>query len=516
MGSNSYFNLLKKSRFDFKKTSKYKDYYDKILEKGLFDKTFYLNSYPHVKSSGMDPLIHYLFYGYKEGKLPSASFNLEKYLEKYPDLKENPLVHYIENNENGFKDHKNPCEFKKDKIISTNSLFLNNFTFEEEPLVSIIILNRNGLNHMKCLFKDFKQNTNYSNYEIIVVDNASCDESVEYLYSLKKELPIKIIENNKNLSFSKANNEAVKIAKGEYLVLLNNDMEPTFGWLNEMMGTMLIEDKIGAVGAKLIFPYYPDMENQSKSFSIQHAGVKFREEISPYVYGPYHENMFSTLIFNKEVNQKKEVIANTAAAILIPKDLYLNLRGLDERFVYGYEDVDFAFKLYQEGYKSIYCPQALLFHHESATRQKNDKVNQLNFENIMELVDKWGNFLFKSLLLDKLDNKHFFTDKKLQFSIVNIDSNNDRIVYKLTKDLNKKSYNVNLISNINDLNLGDNCDILISFSNDYDVKNTISRPNLIKMFVSDSKNNEYDLQIDIEDVSADKIIKEIRKKYLED
>ena len=71
------------------------------MEAGLFDKTFYLNSYPHVKESGMDPLVHYLFYGYSEGKLPNETFNHEIYIEKYPEIKEkdiNPLIYYIDNN----------------------------------------------------------------------------------------------------------------------------------------------------------------------------------------------------------------------------------------------------------------------------------------------------------------------------------------------------------------------------------------------------------------------------------
>ena len=80
------------------------------------------------------------------------------------------------------------------------------------------------------------------------------------------------------------------------MLLLNNDIEPTYGWLNEMVGCILNNENVGSVGAKLIFPYYDDMKSQEKSYSIQHAGIKFREERTPYVYGPYHENMFSKLV----------------------------------------------------------------------------------------------------------------------------------------------------------------------------------------------------------------------------
>ena len=191
---------------------------------------------------------------------------------------------------------------------------------------------------------DFDKKTNYSNYEIIVVDNASKDNSVNYLKSL--DLSITLIENDVNESFSKGNNDAVKIANGDYLLFLNNDIEPTYGWLNEMMGCMLKNENIFCVGAKLIFPLFKDFNTQEKSFTIQHAGVKFREVITNYIYGPYHENIFYLDIFSDEVNTVKEVIANTAACLLVSKAIFNDLNGFDENYFYGYEDIDLAIKAY--------------------------------------------------------------------------------------------------------------------------------------------------------------------------
>ncbi len=250
MSDISYSKFLIKSKFNPKKAKKYMESYDKIMESGLFDKNYYLKAYPHIAKSGMDPLVHYLFYGYKEDKNPSAQFNLKRYLEEYPEIKRkglNPLVHYIDNDHEGFTLEENPFIARRKKILDTNSLFLANYSFDSEPLVSIIILNRNGLGHLQRLFADFDKKTNYSNYEIIVVDNASCDESVEYLHSL--DLPVTVIENSENVSFSKGNNDAAKIANGEYLLLLNNDIEPTYGWLNEMVGTALNNENDGSIGA---------------------------------------------------------------------------------------------------------------------------------------------------------------------------------------------------------------------------------------------------------------------------
>jgi GT2 family glycosyltransferase len=445
-------------------------------------------------------------------KNPSAQFNLKRYLEEYPEIKKmglNPLVHYIDNDHEGFTLEENPFVARRKKILDTNSLFLADYSFDSEPLVSIIILNRNGLGHLQRLFGDFDKKTNYSNYEIIVVDNASCDKSVEYLHSLN--LPIRVIENSENVSFSKGNNDAAKIANGEYLILLNNDIEPTYGWLNEMVGTALNNENVGSVGAKLIFPYYEDMKNQGKSFSIQHAGVKFREERTPYIYGPYHEHMYSTMLFSDELNHQKEVISNTAACLLVPKDVYFELDGLDEQYIYGYEDIDFAFKLYNAGYKTLYNPAVLLFHHESATRHEDDDwKNQLNYHNIMHFADKWGDFIFKEILKDKIEANNFFTNKKLDFTIVG--KNND-LIKKAVFKLNSEGYNVKLVPNIGDLDIGQDCDILISTEKEYDIKNVSSRLNLIKILISDEDNDGYDMVLSENDFEFN-LLDKIKEKYL--
>lgn len=124
----------------------------------------------------------------------------------------------------------------------------------KSPLVSIIIVNRNGLDHLKRLFKDFASNVQYPSYEIIVVDNASQDNSVAFLEELSNVLPLKLIRNKDNQSFSRSNNQGAEIAEGKYLLLLNNDVEPTHGWLNHMMRSATQSGDVGAVGAKLVYP----------------------------------------------------------------------------------------------------------------------------------------------------------------------------------------------------------------------------------------------------------------------
>lgn len=515
--SVSYKDFLIKSHFNNKKANHYRKCYNEILERGLFDNHYYLTAYPSVAQAGMDPLFHYLFYGYKEGKLPSLSFDLDGYLEKNPEITQNnlnPLVHFLDNGEDSFILSHDPVEMKKNRIIKTNSLFLSD-KLENGPLVSIIILNRNGLHHLKRLFKDFNEKTNYSNYEIIVVDNASNDGSVEYLKSL--DLPIAVIENKNNVSFSKGNNDAAKIAKGEYILLLNNDIEPTFGWLNELMVSMFSNDNVAAVGSKLIFPYYSQIDQQSKSFSIQHAGVIFDEERTVYLYGPQHENMYLTLIFSDKVNNEKEVISNTAACLLIPKDIYFELSGLDEKYFYGYEDIDFAFKALEKGYKSIYCPKSLLFHHESATRKQDDRTLELNYKNIMYFKSKWEDKLQKAMLLDKIYNCHFINKNELSFLFINNNESNNDFINNVSKLLNEKGYSITLSEDMENRAIPEHIDILISFTKEYNVKNLFSRHDLIKILVSNIKEDDYDMVLDIDKNPlefVEKLMKNIEDYYV--
>ena len=509
MNDVSQLSFLKKSKFNVKKASLYEEAYKKILDTDLFDKEFYLNTYYNVAKSGIDPLTHYLFYGGNEGKYPSLKFNGNKYLNAYPEIIDsgiNPLVHYILKGQyEGKKTFPVNSLQLHEKILKNNLLYLNNYVFDFEPLVSIIVLNRNGLRHLGILFKDFNVNTNYDNFEIIVVDNGSSDGSVEFLESLSNDLPIKIIKNSENKSFSEANNQAVDVCNGDYVLLLNNDMEPTYGWLNEMMGAMIYNDNVGAVGAKLIYPYYYDRVSIDKSFTIQHAGVKFEEVTNEeYTYGPYHEYIFYPLIFDKKLNKTSECMAVTAAAVLIKKSIYKKLNGLSNDFFYGYEDVDFMLNLNQKGYKILYCGSALLFHHESSTRNNEGNYDEINLKNIKTLMKKWDNYLFKSILNDKITQKKFFTDKKLKISFIKegnsqkitngiINGNEDyTLISNLSKEFNDMNYNIDLISNIEDNNFGKDVDIILSFDLGYDVENIISRSNVIKIIQLNSSYNLID------------------------
>ena len=489
-------NMFISSHFDLKSSLRYSKYYNQVKNSGLFDEEFYRKTYNDFSG---DPLTHYLTRGYREGKLPSLDFDPDFYLKTYPDVKQsdlNPLFHYVAYGKSEGKLIQESISIRrKEEICETNLSFLSNHKFDNEPLVSIIILNKDGLNHLKRLFKDFDEKTNYSNYEIIVVDNASKDESVSYLKSL--DLPITVIENEVNVSFSKGNNDAAKIAKGEYLLLLNNDIEPTYGWLNELVGTMLNNDNVASVGAKLIFPFYFNF-NRESSYRIQHSGDIFAERMYPCCLYAVNKSDSNLDIFDQSLTRDNQCIAVTGAVNLIDKKVFDEIGGLDEEYFYGLEDVDFSLKLYEKGYKTLFSGNSLLFHHESSTRIKSESYFENDKRNYSIFWNRWGQYLSKNLLLDKLHNKGFFTEKNLKITIINEEnSNNMEFISEISRKFNDLNYTVEVISDMNNHYIGNSSDILISFTDKYDLDNILARKDIVKVIVnsSDLKTDGYDISV---------------------
>ena len=390
----------------------------------FFDTNWYLKNNPDVANANMNPLVHFIRYGAAELRSPHPLFSVSRYLNENHDVAAsgmNPLSHYLKY---GIKEGRNliseipPENNKYKEIMDKNKSIINLHHFDENsPLVSIIILNRNGINHLKRLFKCFKENIHYPSYELIVVDNDSCDESIQFLEGLKENLPLKIIKNNENKTFSQANNEAVEIASGEYILLLNNDVEPTYGWLNQMMQTALQSDDIGAVGARLVYPDCShSAHNKHNSFKLQHTGIGFKVEngfIKPY-------NLGSSDSFSSKDYMERERAAVTAAALLVKKDKYIEVQGLDEGYNYGYEDVDLCLKLLKDGYRNVYCPKAVLFHYEFGTQETDEKseVKERRLKNKELFIQKWNKWLKKEYFKDKLKNNKLFSEKSLKVALV--------------------------------------------------------------------------------------------------
>lgn len=245
-------------------------------------------------------------------------------------------------------------EVNKDR----SGYYIVNYKLKKEPLISIIIPTRDYSDILdKCLVSIYKKTT-YSNYEIIVVNNNSSEDATFKLFEKykKEKNNFKVIDANFEFNYSKINNIAVKKAKGDYIVLLNNDTEIiTPEWLEKMVGYASLEH-IGAVGAKLL---YPDT-------TVQHGGVILGlGGVASHAYiGSSREDngMYGRLRVPYNYS------AVTAACLMIKKSKYVEIGGLEEKLKVAYNDMDLNIKLLEKGYYNIFLPQVELFHHESKSR----------------------------------------------------------------------------------------------------------------------------------------------------
>ncbi len=206
--------------------------------------------------------------------------------------------------------------------------------------------------------------TNGCSYEVIVVDNASTDDTKAFLSKLGGD--IQIISNPENYGFAKACNQGAAAANGRFLVFLSNDTIPKPGWLRALLNEVEGHQDVAIVGSKLLYP----------DDTIQHAGVV----ISRLFRTPYH--LFVGVPENlPAVNTRKEFQAVTAACMLVRKEIFDGVGGFDEGFVNGFEDVDLCLKIRQMGKKIIYQPQSCLYHLESQTpgRKTHDEANAKRF-----------------------------------------------------------------------------------------------------------------------------------------
>lgn len=232
------------------------------------------------------------------------------------------------------------------------------------PLVSIIIPTRNAHNLVRRCIESIQMLSTYTAYEIILVDNGSDDaESIKEWQRLKT-LGVRILRDDGPFNYSALNNKAAAMALGEVLILLNNDaevIEPR--WLEIMVSHALRPD-IGPVGAKLLFP----------DRTIQHAGVVLGLGGLAGAAGHAHYKFpESSMGYCGRISLTSNFSAVTAACLAVRKELYLKVGGLDEENLrVAFNDVDFCLKLGELGYRCVYAPDAVLYHHESATRGPED------------------------------------------------------------------------------------------------------------------------------------------------
>lgn len=253
------------------------------------------------------------------------------------------------------------------------------------PLVSLIIPTRNGHDLIKMCVDSIRQLTDYPNYEILVVDNGSDDPvTLSYFRELELDTRIRVVRDDRPFNYSALNNAAVIRARGEFVALVNNDIEVTEpGWLTELVSTA-IQPGVGVVGAKLL---YPDSTIQHAGVIVGFGGVAGHSH--KYFPGEHPGYFF-------RIAAKQSLSAVTAACMLVRKSIYLEVGGLDEQnLAVSFNDVDFCLRVRDAGYRNVYAPRAELIHHESASRGDDDTPEkQARFERELHYMKSlWGNAL---------------------------------------------------------------------------------------------------------------------------
>lgn len=242
-----------------------------------------------------------------------------------------------------------------------------------KPVVSIIILTYNALEYTKKCLASIKKNTTIT-YEIILVDNNSSDGTQNYLRNLRdKSFNIKLIENEANKGFAAGNNQGMAIARGEYILLLNNDVLVSEGWLYKMVRCARTHDRVGLVG--------PLTNRISGTQMIENVGYDDPDDFQEYAQKI--ENNFP----NKYTPRRR--IAGFA--MLIKREVYDAIGDLDERFGSGnYEDDDYCLRAIRAGYKIYVAEDTFIHHFGSRSFVTNNIPYHRNLDkNRLLFKDKW-------------------------------------------------------------------------------------------------------------------------------
>ncbi len=267
------------------------------------------------------------------------------------------------------------------KIVLQKEIRSLQFPAFEHPEVSIVIpVFNKALYTFNCLMSVLR-NTEGIEYEVIVVDNASTDETSEMLSKIEN---IRVIKNSENLGFVDACNRGAKDAKGRFLHFLNNDTVVLNGWLSSLIKTLEKYSRAGAVGSKLIYPNY----------KIQEAGGIVWKDASAWNYGKFDDPD------KPEYNYVREVDYCSAASLMIRKNLFEQIGGFDRRFSPAYwEDTDLCFSIRSLGYRVLLQPSSVVIHFEGVSAGRNTASGMKRHQDLNKpkFIEKWS---------DELENQY--------------------------------------------------------------------------------------------------------------
>lgn len=300
-------------------------------------------------------------------------------------------------------DHLTKLGYRNFEIESTRAfatIFRIKYELTSRPLVSIIIPNKDHVDDLSRCVESIINLSTYDNYEIVIVENNSETAEIRTYYEeISRHPRVQVVEYKGDFNYSKINNFGVQYAKGEYLLLLNNDTEViTPDWMEELLMYAMRKD-VGVVGAKL---YYPDK-------TIQHAGIVIGLGAHRTAGHTHYRIPEANVGYMGRLCYAQDVTAVTGACMMVSKALYEELGGLDESFTVALNDVDFCLRVREKGFLNIFTPFAELYHYESKSRgsdKKDDKAVRYQMEADRFRV-KWADALAKG---DPYYNPNFSLD----------------------------------------------------------------------------------------------------------
>lgn len=232
---------------------------------------------------------------------------------------------------------------------------------DNPPDVEIIIPTRDASSLVRQCIDSIRNKTIYPNYRITIIDNGSTEQATFDLFASYAEDPrIRVLRDDSPFNYSAINNRVALASDAEFICLMNNDIEIIDGgWLSEMV-SLGIQDRVGAVGAKLLYP----------GDTVQHAGVILGiGGVAGHSHKHWPRNAPGYFCRNL---LRSAMSAVTAACLVIRKDIFREVGGLDEKLEVAFNDVDFCLRVQKAGYRNVWTPYAELYHHESASRGYED------------------------------------------------------------------------------------------------------------------------------------------------
>jgi O-antigen biosynthesis protein len=248
------------------------------------------------------------------------------------------------------------------------------FAFPDSVDISIIIPVFNQLRFTEACLASIQEHPDEQSIEVIVVDDCSRDNTREVL---GKVPGVVYLRNENNVGFVASCNYGASRARGKYLLFLNNDTLVKPGWLSALLETFELEPQAGLVGSKLV---YPDGRLQEAGGIIWRDGSGWNRGKFDYAYKP-------------EYNYLREVDYCSAACLIIPKRLFEQVGGFDNRYAPGYyEDTDLAFRIREAGFKVLYQPLSEVIHYEGATGGTDLSVGAKKYQQVNKntFAEKWA------------------------------------------------------------------------------------------------------------------------------